>query len=154
MAGFSRTSNPFDLIFDVSVSKHRYVLRGLFLAIAGLLAAKPTGLTDSRAAGSVSTLFSTVLLLPLVQNAIYIFPVDLVAGRSRARLRISIAAALLASLVYAVHSADAAFLFGSYFIFAAVYLAWRETDRSFGFWFGVVLHAIFNLPAAAVAFLA
>ncbi len=159
MAG-SRSLNPIDLIFDVRVSKYKYVVRSLLLAdlwwvlaVLGLLALKPATPIDYRAAGSFTMLAATVLLLPLVQNAIYIFLVDLAAGRSRARIRISIVAALVATLLHAIYSTEAVFLFGSYFIFAAIYLAWREEDRSFGFWFGVMLHVMFNVPAAAIAFL-
>lgn len=160
MAGNSRSLNPLDLIFDVRVSKYKYVVRSLLLAdlwwvlaVLGLLTLKPAMPVDYRAAGSFTSLFATVLLLPLVENAIYIFLVDLVAGRSRARIRISVIAALVATLLHAIYSTEAVFLFGSYFIFAAIYLAWREDDRSFGFWFGVMLHAMFNIPAAAIAFL-
>jgi hypothetical protein len=160
MAGTKRLPNPIDLIFDVSVPKYQYVVRGLLLAdlwwalaVLGLLAVKPAVVIDDRAAGSLTTLLATVLLLPLVENAIYIFLVDLVAGHGRARIRISVIAALVSTLLHAGDSTGAVFLFGSYFIFAAGYLAWREEDRSFGFWFGVILHAMFNAPGAAIAFL-
>jgi hypothetical protein len=160
MAGNSRILNPIDLIFDVSVSKHKYVVRGLLLAdlwwalaVLGLLAIKPAAVIDYRDAGSFTTLFATVLLLPLIENAIYIFLVDLAAGRSQARIRISVGAALIATGLHAIYSTDAVFLFGSYFLFAAVYLAWRDEDRSFGFWFGAMLHVMFSLPAGAIAFL-
>jgi len=160
MAGNLRILNPIDLFFDVSVPKYKYVVRSLLLAdlwwvvaVLGLLAIKPAAVIDYRAAGSFTTLFATVLLLPLVENAIYLFLVDLVAGHGRARIRISVVAASIATVLHAIYSTDAVFLFGSYFIFAAVYLAWREEDRSFGFWFGVMLHAMFNVPGAAIAFL-
>ena len=160
MAASSRTWNPIARIFDASVPKHEYVVRSLLLAqlwwvpaVLGLLAVKPAAPVDHRAAGSAAVLFSTIALLPLVENAVYIFLVDLTAGAGRARIRISVAAALAAAGLHAITSAGAVFLFGAYFIFAAVYLAWRETDRSFGFWFGVALHALFNAPAAALAFL-
>jgi len=160
MAGNSRSLNPIDLIFDVRVSKYKYVVRSLLLAdlwwvlaVLGLLALKPAAAIDYRAAGSFTTLAATVLLLPLVENAIYIFLVDLVAGHSRARIRISVGAALVATVLHTIYSTEAVFLFGSYFIFAAIYLAWREEDRSFGFWFGVLLHMMFNVPAATIAFL-
>ena len=160
MAETNRLPNPIDLIFDVSVPKYQYVVRGLLvvdlwwtLAVLGLLAVKPAPMIDHRAAGSLSALLATVLLLPLVENAIYIFLVDLFADRSRARIRLSAVAALVSTLLHVSYSTETVFLFGSYFIFAAVYLAWREEDRSFGFWFGVILHAIFNAPGAAIAFL-
>lgn len=160
MAGHSRTLNPLHLIFDVSVPKYKYVVRSLLLAdlwwvlaVAGLLAIKPAPVVDYRAAGSVTTLLASVALLPLVGNGIYIFLLDLIAGETQARIRVSIIAALIATGLHAIYSTDAIFLFGSYFIFAAIYLAWRAEDRSFGFWFGVLLHAMFNVPGAAIAFL-
>ncbi|HLZ65562.1 MAG TPA: hypothetical protein VKQ29_04990 [Aliidongia sp.] len=123
------------------------------LAALGLVAIKPAPLADGRAAGSLALLCLSGLLLPLIQNAIYIFLIDLVAGRRQAHIRISIVAALAAAGLQAIYSTGVLFLFGSYFIFAAVYLAWREEDRSFGFWFGVLLHVLFNAPAATIAFL-
>ena len=161
MAGGLRIWNPIELFFDVSVPKYKYVVRSLLLAdlwwgvaVLGLVAIKPAAVIDHRAAGSFTTLFAIVLLLlPLVENTIYLFLVDLVAGHSRARIRISVGAALVATVLHTIYSAEAVFLFGSYFIFAAIYLAWREEDRSFGFWLGVMLHAMFNVPGAAIAFL-
>ncbi len=160
MAGSTRSLNPIHVIFDVSVPKYKYIVRSLLLAdlwwvlaVLGLLAIKPAPVIDYRAAGSFTMLLATVVLLPLIENAVYIFLVDLAAGATRAPIRISIAAALVATGLHAIYSTEAIFLFGSYFIFAAIYLAWRDQDRSFGFWFGVMLHAMFKVPAAAIAFL-
>jgi hypothetical protein len=160
MAGNLRILNPLDLFFDVSVPKYKYVVRSLLLAdlwwvvaVLGLLAIKPAAVIDYRGAGSFTTLMASVLLLPLIENAIYLFLIDLAAAHSRARIRISVVAALMAAGLQAIYSTEAVFLFGSYFIFAAVYLAWRDEDRSFGFWFGVMLHAMFNVPGAAITFL-
>jgi hypothetical protein len=160
MAETNRLPNPIDLIFDVSVPKSRYVVRGLLLAdvwwtlaVLGLLAVKPAPVIDQLAAGSLAALIATVLLLPLVENAIYILAVDLAAGHGRARLPVAAVLAALATLLHGSYGLEALFLFGAYFSFAMIYLAWRGIDRSMGFWLGVVLHALLNAPGAVRAFL-
>jgi len=159
MTDIARSLNVIGPMFDVSVPKRRYVACSLGLVnlwwgagVAMLVMAAPGRLPDIHAVGSLATLFATIALLPLVENAVYLLLVDLVASRSRACFRIALIGALVATLLRAPGPAEALCLFGAYFFTGMVYLAWRDQDRSFGFWFGVGLHGLFNLPPALLAF--
>ena len=160
MTSIARNLNVIGPMFDVSVPKRRYVACSLGLVnlwwgagVAVLVLSAPGRLPDAHAAGSLATLFATIALLPLVENAVYLLLIDLAASRSRASFRISLVGALAATVLHAPPPAEALCLFGAYFFTATAYLAWRDQDRSFGFWFGVGLHGLFNLPPALLAFL-
>ncbi|HEV2673126.1 MAG TPA: hypothetical protein VGV37_01210 [Aliidongia sp.] len=160
MTDIARSLNLIEPMFDVSVSKRDYMACSLRLVnlwwgsgVALLVTTASNRLPDPHAMGSLATLLATVLLLPLVENAVYLLLIDLISARNRAPLRVSFIAALAATLLHSTRPPEALFLLGAYFFTAAVYLAWRHQDRSFGFWFGVGLHGLFNLPTAVLGFL-
>ncbi|GGF08043.1 hypothetical protein GCM10011611_11850 [Aliidongia dinghuensis] len=150
--------NLIDPLFDASVPKACYVARSLRLAHLAwgggviILVSAPNVPADPEVPGSVMHLVRAVLLWPLVENAVFLLLLHLIAQRGETGRTLSVVAAASATLVTAPPPSQALFLFSAYFLTAAVYLAWRDRDRHFGFWLGAALHGLFNAPGAVVGY--
>ncbi|RTL39041.1 MAG: hypothetical protein EKK53_18055 [Burkholderiales bacterium] len=94
-------------------------------------------------------LLESIAIAPLVENAIYIALLSLVDATNRQNLVAAIFAAVMALFHWPWRAIPA---FGLFFIIALFCMANRNRRPRFAFWGGVILHSMFNLPAALATY--
>jgi len=98
---------------------------------------------------AVSILAGGVIAVPLIEN--WVFTSVLKFFLHENPKKVAFAAALIAAALHASFRSLAAF--GIFYVIAAVYLTHAKENPRYAFWLGVLIHAIFNFPGAAVPLL-
>lgn len=120
----------------------------LFVVLA--FASEPSLTSSDNVGQATANLLIGILLVPLVENFLFIRALDYLSSSQPTAKTALVAAAVAATLHFSWRAVAA---FGLFFVISAIYITYRDNSQRFAFWGGVGLHMIFNLPGSALAFM-
>ena len=103
--------------------------------------------------GEFASLYFAIsfLILPVFENLVCIFIFLMLSHFIKSRVSVNFICLIVAVIFVWLHSPNYGRMlsaFGIFFIVSMVYSRWRETDPSFAYWSGLVVHVLFNSPVA------